>query len=358
MEPMGPLILDGLQVEEAEHFSQFSVSRTGHGFAFTRPVMVTTRFECKVYSLDDQEGRGLLHSPPVVVSNSRDADHWRLITPPSLSPANLLVESLLLSRRLYSFSFTVTLDISDEIFELDLTHVVRFYPLHLDFRHSALSNPSRHDFTFLCRRVTVTFPWTNGIFFRGGKTFRASREILNTASPFFRHLFRSGERTTLEEDADVEVIKIVVTFLVCGDFAPPPLMTPSLAKDIIRLAERYHIFDCHGLTDAVENSCCEQFLLSSGRLEDVLMWLQMTESLFRQMERLATAVHATIVTRHWQDFAMEYGSHSSHRSPLHEMLHSRQDIEQEFFLGGTSLFEELASIRATLATPFIRLPVK
>lgn len=171
MEPMGPLILDGLQVEEAEHFSQFSVSRTGHGFAFTRPVMVTTRFECKVYSLDDQEGRGLLHSPPVVVSNSRDADHWRLITPPSLSPANLLVESLLLSRRLYWFSFTVTLDISDEIFELDLTHVVRFYPLHLDFRHSALSNPSRHDFTFLCRRVTVTFPWTNGIFLEGGRHF-------------------------------------------------------------------------------------------------------------------------------------------------------------------------------------------
>ncbi|KAK6728863.1 hypothetical protein RB195_006121 [Necator americanus] len=165
-------------------------------------------------------------------------------------------------------------------------------PLHLDWRFRLLDDKSCHDFLLICRDGQMYAP----------------REALYFCSPFFREFFngsgRDSEKMELM-DVAVEAARTVVTYMVTSTFSAPPSISPSLARDIYNLGNRFDVMQLSGLMVAVERLGYMDVIENNELMDVLIEWFVTAHEC--HMNKIQNAAVAYLTTLHQAQYLSEYG---------------------------------------------------
>ncbi|KAL6731118.1 hypothetical protein Aduo_002023 [Ancylostoma duodenale] len=165
-------------------------------------------------------------------------------------------------------------------------------PLHLDWRFRLLDDKSAHDFLIVCRDGQMYTP----------------KEALYFCSPFFREYFNGSGRDSEKMefvDVAVEAARTVVTYMVTSTFSAPPSITPSLARDIYNLGNRFDVMQLSGLMVAVERLGYLDVIENSELMEVLIEWFVTAHEC--HMNKVQNAAVAYLTSLHQAQYLAEYG---------------------------------------------------
>ncbi|CAB3407914.1 unnamed protein product [Caenorhabditis bovis] len=179
-------------------------------------------------------------------------------------------------------------------------------PFELDYTFNSLTDPSRKNFKVISRQ---------------GGYVGVCKEALFLASHYFRNRLTAFMTEYTEEIGTVQAIETALTHLITGCYKPPSKMTPSLASDIIQLAQTYRSNDLNALKNSIERHCHEELSNNTEDLNFVVRLLITAND--GGLAGLQNACVGCIITFHFQQFLTDYllGNHS-----LRERLTIRQGI--------------------------------
>ncbi|KAF1771105.1 hypothetical protein GCK72_002930 [Caenorhabditis remanei] len=159
-------------------------------------------------------------------------------------------------------------------------------PVELNFRYNLLMNQKFHNFHL----ITTT-----------GQGFPCNKEALFVASPYFRKNL-TAEMTHFQLRArHLEAIEVAITWMLTETYHPPPIMTPELADEIVKLT----LIVGRGpnqrkLLGSIERHCYEELVKNHEDLEYVKNVLLVAHN--NRLGSLQEASHACIITYHFADF--------------------------------------------------------
>ncbi|CAI2316401.1 unnamed protein product [Caenorhabditis sp. 36 PRJEB53466] len=192
-------------------------------------------------------------------------------------------------------------------------------PTELNFRFNLLTNQSTHNFTLLTA---------------AGLCFPCNKEALYVASPFFRkHL--TPEMSTFQLEVELlEAVEVIITWLLSETYHPPVQMSPQLAGEIMKLAERLlprSPLKKH-LSGSIERHCFEEVGKNREDVKHAKQMLLVAHT--HHLASLLEACHATIITYHYLDFIRDMDQNTdpeftqisaiSRSSPLSRLIENYQ----------------------------------
>ncbi|RCN30290.1 hypothetical protein ANCCAN_21697 [Ancylostoma caninum] len=135
-----------------------------------------------------------------------------------------------------------------------------------------------------------------------------AREGLYYCSPFFREYFNGSGRDSEKmefPDVAVEAARTVITYMVTSTFSAPPSITPSLARDIYNLGNRFDVMQLSGLMVAVERLGYMDVIENSELMHVLIEWFVTAHEC--HMNKVQNAAVAYLTSLHQTQYIAEYG---------------------------------------------------
>ena len=270
------------------------------------------------------DGEVFLGPSKYVASPAPQGVDTTITVPPHSDVGKIIRETALGKSGAAVLEVSVTIHIPKVSFDLGRWIYAAPPPTMRDYRFVVLDDPygprliptvspifrSQHDVVLRC---------TNGV-------LPCSRAALFQVSGYFRRLFHS-RASEFEEDCSLAGLTAVIAYMLTGSFSRPEPITPRLVEEMAGLLRRYRPAVVRPLFSAIEQAACEQLEREADNLEQVIKWYLVGGDW--DMYRLDNAALAVLLTRHMNDFAMEFIVNEPGKPQLrelHERLTQRRNI--------------------------------